>query len=94
MPASIGVTSPVTSFDTILGAMRTDRAEYRAREVREAAGAAPLPNGPIIRVGSWQAAGTGYVTAAEETWAEAIRAQRRHTPVRRPENRTDPGRLV
>ena len=74
-------------YSTTLGAMRTDRAEYRARE---AAGAAPLPNGSITRVGSWHVAGTSYVTAAEETWAETIRAQRRHAPVRRPENRTDP----
>jgi replication initiator protein RepSA len=77
-------------YSTTLGAMRADRAEYRAREAREAAGAAPLPNGPLTRVGSWQVAGTGYLTTAEETWAETIRAQRRHTPVRRPENGTDP----
>ena len=77
-------------YSTTLGAMRTDRAEYRARQAREAAGAAPLPDGPITRVGSWHVAGTGYVTAAEETWAEAIRAQRRHTPVRRPEHGIDP----
>jgi hypothetical protein len=77
-------------YSTTLGAMRTDRAEYRARQAREAAGAAPLPDGPITRVGSWHVAGTGYLTAAEETWAEAIRAQRRHIPVRRPEHRSDP----
>jgi hypothetical protein len=77
-------------YSTTLGAMRTDRAEYRAREAREAAGAAPLPNGPLNRVGSWQVAGTGYLTTAEETWAETIRAQRRHTPVRQPANGIDP----
>ena len=64
---------------------RPSRAEYRAREAREAAGVAQLPDVPLIRVGSWQVAGTGYRTTAEEIWAESIRAQRRHIPIRRPE---------
>jgi hypothetical protein len=75
-------------YSTTLSAIRTSRAEYRAREAREAAGLAHLPEVPLVRVGSWQVAGTGYLTAAEETWAESIRAQRRHIPIRRPE--TDP----
>ena len=75
-------------YSTTLSAIRTGRAEYRAREAREAAGVAQLPDVPRLRVGSWQVAGTGYLTTAEETWAESIRAQRRHMPIRRPE--TDP----
>ena len=77
-------------YSTTLSTIRTSRAEYRASEAREAAGLAHLPDVPLVRVGSWQVAGTGYLTAAEETWAESIRAQRRHVPIRRPE--TDPNR--
>lgn len=78
------------NYSTTLGAMRNDRAEYRAREARNAAGIAPWPDVPTIHVGSWSVAGTGYATAADEAWAESIRAQRRHTPVRRPETETEP----
>lgn len=77
-------------YSTTLDAMRADRAEFRAREAREATGAAPLPDVPTTRVGSWQVVGTGYATAAEHTWAESIRAQHRHDPIRRPENAQDP----
>ena len=75
-------------YSTTLSAIRTSRAEYRAREAREAAGVAQLPDVPLVRVGSWQVAGIGYRTTAEEIWAESIRAKRRHIPIRRPE--TDP----
>jgi replication initiator protein RepSA len=76
-------------YSTTLTAIRASRAEYRARERREAAGAPQLPDVPLVRVGSWQVAGTGYLTAAEETWAESIRAQRRHSRIRRPETEPD-----
>ncbi|MQA17822.1 MAG: replication initiation protein, partial [Pseudonocardiaceae bacterium] len=76
-------------YSTTLGAMRADRAEFRAREAREATGAAPLPDVPTTRVGSWHVVGTGYATVAEHTGAESIRAQRRHDPIRRPENAQD-----
>jgi replication initiator protein RepSA len=76
-------------YSTTLTAIRASRAEYRAREGREAAGAPQLPDVPLVRVGSWQVAGTGYLTAAEETWAESIRAQRRHSRIRRPETEPD-----
>ncbi len=77
-------------YSTTLGAMRADRAAYRAREAREAAGAPPLPDAPTIRVGSWRVIGTGYATAAEHTWAEVVRAKCRHVPIKRPENTHDP----
>jgi replication initiator protein RepSA len=70
-------------YSTTLRAIQTDRAEYRAHEAREAAGVPQLPDVPLLRVGSWRVAGTGYVTPAEETWAEAIRDQRRRRPIRR-----------
>lgn len=76
-------------YSTTLTAIRTSRAEYRAREARQAAGVPELPDVPLLRVGSWQVAGTGYLTAAEETWAESIRAQRRHSRIRRPETEPD-----
>jgi hypothetical protein len=76
-------------YSTTLTAIRASRAEYRAREGREAAGVPQLPDVPLVRVGSWQVAGTGYLTAAEETWAESIRAQRRHSLIRRPETEPD-----
>jgi hypothetical protein len=76
-------------YSTTLTAIRASRAEYRAREGREAAGVPQLPDVPLVRVGSWQVAGTGYLTAAEETWAESIRAQRRHSRIRRPETEPD-----
>ncbi|MCA1605999.1 MAG: replication initiator protein [Acidobacteria bacterium] len=76
-------------YSTTLGAMRFDRAEYRAREAREAAGAPPLPDVPLIRYGSWQVAGTGYATAAESRWAEGIRAHHRRMPIRRSDTPAD-----
>lgn len=71
-------------YSTILRATRTDCAEDRAHEAREAAGVPQLPDVPLLRVGSWRVAGTGYITPAEETWAEAIRDQPRRRPIRRP----------
>lgn len=76
-------------YSTTLTVIRTSRAEYRARQAREAAGVPELPDVPLLRVGSWQVAGTGYLTTAEETWAESIRAQRRHSRIRRPETESD-----
>ena len=76
-------------YSTTLTAIRASRAEYRAREARQAAGVPDLPDVSLLRVGSWQVAGTGYLTAAEETWAESIRAQRRYSRIRRPETEPD-----
>jgi hypothetical protein len=76
-------------YSTTLTAIRVSRTEFKAREARQAAGVPELPDVPLFRIGSWQVAGTGYLTAAEETWAESIRAQRRHSRIRRPETEPD-----